>query len=226
MKTLLVWTVGLLVVAVTLVTPGGSAPAPDSKHYTDKYDQMDIEPIMNNARARKAFLKCHIEGESCTPEGETLKMNSLDVLNSTQYSSRLPQVIVVVFVLPSCEKRNSSATNKILIRLNMLYKPLSEPYLARKISWEPMLCCGKVGNPHTAEPGVPSTLTRVLRADNIPDALESKCAKCTDAQKKLLRKSSKHLKENNPDEWKQLIDHFDPEGKYSGTFETFLSSED
>nr|CAD7444864.1 unnamed protein product [Timema bartmani] len=82
MKTLLVWTMGLLVVAVTLVTPGGSAPAPDSKHYTDKYDQMDIEPIMNNARTRKAFLKCLIEGESCTPEGETLKRPSKESLSA------------------------------------------------------------------------------------------------------------------------------------------------
>nr|CAD7408796.1 unnamed protein product [Timema poppensis] len=65
-----------------------------------------------------------------------------------------------------------------------------------------------------------------LPQNNIPDALESKCAKCTDAQKKLVRKSSRHMKEHNPDEWKQLIDHFDPEGKYSETFEMFLSSED
>nr|CAD7199559.1 unnamed protein product [Timema douglasi]CAD7408794.1 unnamed protein product [Timema poppensis] len=110
MKSVLVWIV-CLVVAVTLVTPGGSAPASEGEHYTDKFDQMDIEPIMNNARALKAFLKCLIKGESCTPEGETLKTAARTV--------------------PGLEEQMGADV-------------------------------GKVGNPQTAESGVPPNLTRSL----------------------------------------------------------------
>nr|CAD7199560.1 unnamed protein product [Timema douglasi] len=90
----------------------------------------------------------------------------------------------------------------------------------------PMLGLGLPQSPWTSFWRDSSMITKKYICHNIPDALESKCAKCTDAQKKLVRKSSRHMKEHNPDEWKQLIDHFDPEGKYSETFEMFLSSED
>nr|CAD7577206.1 unnamed protein product [Timema californicum] len=60
----------------------------------------------------------------------------------------------------------------------------------------------------------------------LPEALRTTCAKCTDTQKKFVRRVSKYLIENQPDNWNKISDHYDKERKYADSFNKFLNSDD
>nr|CAD7613438.1 unnamed protein product [Timema genevievae] len=61
---------------------------------------------------------------------------------------------------------------------------------------------------------------------HIPDAVKTSCKKCTDSQKKFLRKSSRFMIEKHPAEWKQILDHFDKDGTYVDSFTKFIMADD
>jgi len=48
-----------------------AAPAPQK--YTTKYDNVDIDNILNNDRLLNNYFKCLMETVKCTPEGEEIK---------------------------------------------------------------------------------------------------------------------------------------------------------
>ncbi|XP_049963294.1 ejaculatory bulb-specific protein 3-like isoform X1 [Schistocerca serialis cubense] len=50
---------------------------------------------------------------------------------------------------------------------------------------------------------------------DIPDALETECAKCNDKQKEAIRKVIKFLINKKPETWENLKEHYDKDGKYS-----------
>ncbi|XP_063387291.1 allergen Tha p 1-like [Cydia fagiglandana] len=60
--------------------------------------------------------------------------------------------------------------------------------------------------------------------DKLPEALATRCAKCTDKQKSVGKQLVKELKEKHPDLWKQLVSKYDPNGKYHKSFEDFLKN--
>lgn len=41
--------------------------------YTTKYDNMNVDEILNNDRLLNNYFKCLMEQGKCTPEGEELK---------------------------------------------------------------------------------------------------------------------------------------------------------
>ncbi|XP_013105100.2 ejaculatory bulb-specific protein 3-like isoform X1 [Stomoxys calcitrans] len=59
---------------------------------------------------------------------------------------------------------------------------------------------------------------RELKKD-LPDALQTECSKCSDVQKKTADKVIKFIRENKKDEWKELIEKYDPEHKYEKRYE-------
>ncbi|XP_058818152.1 ejaculatory bulb-specific protein 3-like [Topomyia yanbarensis] len=109
-----------VIVALALVV---LVAAQDDK-YTTKYDNIDVDEILNSDRLFNNYFKCLMDEGSCTPEGNELK--------------------------------------------------------------------------------------RVL-----PEALENKCAKCSDKQKEMSSKVFKNLQANRPEQWALLKGKYDPEGKYS-----------
>ncbi|XP_052743894.1 uncharacterized protein LOC112056011 [Bicyclus anynana] len=56
----------------------------------------------------------------------------------------------------------------------------------------------------------------------IPDALQNKCAKCSDKQKVLVARIIKALIERLPEEWKKLNKLHNPDGKYDETITEFV----
>ncbi|XP_072942984.1 uncharacterized protein [Epargyreus clarus] len=58
--------------------------------------------------------------------------------------------------------------------------------------------------------------------DNLPEALETRCAKCTDKQKQMGKQVSKELKSKHPEIWNELVALYDPNGKYQEAFNDFL----
>ncbi|KAF7283887.1 ejaculatory bulb-specific protein 3-like [Rhynchophorus ferrugineus] len=60
---------------------------------------------------------------------------------------------------------------------------------------------------------------------HIPDALTTQCDKCTDAQKKFVRKGALHLIQKRPEDWQKITKKFDPEAKYGAGFQEFLKGQ-
>ncbi|XP_005182270.1 ejaculatory bulb-specific protein 3 [Musca domestica] len=48
----------------------------------------------------------------------------------------------------------------------------------------------------------------------IPDALQTECSKCSDKQKKSIRKVANFLIDNKPEHWKELQGKYDPNNVY------------
>ena len=44
--------------------------------YLSKYDNVDVERILQNQRVLSNYIKCLLEEGSCTPEGRELKSES------------------------------------------------------------------------------------------------------------------------------------------------------
>lgn len=52
----------------------------------------------------------------------------------------------------------------------------------------------------------------------MPEALENKCADCTEKQKQGSEKIIKFLYEKKNEMWKQLVEKYDPKGTYRQTY--------
>ncbi|MCQ9140782.1 A10/OS-D family protein, partial [Bacillus amyloliquefaciens] len=48
--------------------------------------------------------------------------------------------------------------------------------------------------------------------EKLPEALETRCAKCTEKQKQMGRQLVKEVKEKHPGIWKELVAYYDPQG--------------
>ncbi|XP_045452399.1 uncharacterized protein LOC123661488 [Melitaea cinxia] len=59
----------------------------------------------------------------------------------------------------------------------------------------------------------------------MPEALRTKCVRCTESQKKIAVKIIKRLKNEYPDEWAKLSSKWDPTGDFTRYFEVFLANE-
>nr|AHX37222.1 chemosensory protein 8 [Conogethes punctiferalis] len=58
--------------------------------------------------------------------------------------------------------------------------------------------------------------------DKLPEALATRCAKCTDKQKQIGKKLAQEVKNKRPELWKELVAHYDPDGKYQDAFQDYL----
>nr|WIW78342.1 chemosensory protein 9 [Heliconius charithonia] len=59
----------------------------------------------------------------------------------------------------------------------------------------------------------------------LPEALRTKCIRCTERQKKTAVKIIKRLKNEYPEEWAKLSSKWDPTGDFTRYFEVFLANE-
>ncbi|KAJ9585921.1 hypothetical protein L9F63_020429 [Diploptera punctata] len=59
---------------------------------------------------------------------------------------------------------------------------------------------------------------------DFPEAM-SDCSSCTDEQKKLVKKASRYLIKERPEQWKMILDKYDPDRTRSVKFNKFLNEE-
>ncbi|KAL4708438.1 hypothetical protein ACJJTC_001154 [Scirpophaga incertulas] len=59
----------------------------------------------------------------------------------------------------------------------------------------------------------------------LPEALRTKCIRCTETQKKTAVKVIKRLKYEFPEEWAKLSSRWDPTGDFTRYFEVYLANE-
>ncbi|CAH2042434.1 unnamed protein product, partial [Iphiclides podalirius] len=107
----------------------------DKETYTDKYDNINIDEILENERLLEKYVECLLDKGKCTAEGKELKVH-------------------------------------------------------------------------------------------MTDALQTGCAKCTEAQKKGTSKTIKFLTEHKPDIWNELCAKYDPEGKWRKKYEEEAKAND
>ncbi|XP_063366508.1 ejaculatory bulb-specific protein 3-like isoform X1 [Cydia amplana] len=50
--------------------------------YTDKYDNIDLDEILDNKRLLQAYVNCILDKGKCTPEGKELKDHLEDALQT------------------------------------------------------------------------------------------------------------------------------------------------
>jgi hypothetical protein len=62
-----------------------------------------------------------------------------------------------------------------------------------------------------------SLLTEILL-----DAFGTMCSKCSDSQKHMLNKAVQYIHTAQPEQWKQLLKAYDPDGKRSEEFARLL----
>nr|AVI04882.1 putative chemosensory protein 12 [Anthonomus grandis] len=56
---------------------------------------------------------------------------------------------------------------------------------------------------------------------HIPEAIETSCAKCTDNQKRFVKKGANFLKTKRPKEWSRVAKKFNIEGTRATAFDAF-----
>nr|UTN00841.1 chemosensory protein [Semanotus bifasciatus] len=60
---------------------------------------------------------------------------------------------------------------------------------------------------------------------SLPDALETDCSKCSEKQKAGIRKIVKHMTTHKREWWNELVQKYDPDGKYRAKYADLASSE-
>ncbi|CAH4030432.1 allergen Tha p 1-like [Pieris brassicae] len=70
MNALIICVLGVL--AVTAALP--------ADHYTDRFDNININDILNNPRLLNAYINCVLDKGKCTSEGKELKSHISDAL--------------------------------------------------------------------------------------------------------------------------------------------------
>lgn len=58
--------------------------------------------------------------------------------------------------------------------------------------------------------------------EKLPEALATRCAKCTDKQKQLGKKLAQEVKKTHPEIWQELVTYYDPDGKHREAFQDYL----
>merc|ERR1712226_621649 len=58
----------------------------------------------------------------------------------------------------------------------------------------------------------------------LPEALTTSCQKCTEGQKRIVRKSAKYLIKNRKSDWELLQKKFDPKSEHVQDFKKFLAA--
>ena len=72
----------------------------------------------------------------------------------------------------------------------------------------------------------PQTITITpLFTGILPEALRTKCVRCTEKQKKTAVKVIRRLKYEYPEEWGKLSSRWDPTGDFTRYFEEFLAKD-
>lgn len=60
-------------VALCFVTLVAYSSARPNGSYTDRYDNLDLDEILNNSRLRVPYVKCLLGKGKCSPDGKELK---------------------------------------------------------------------------------------------------------------------------------------------------------
>ncbi|WP_289479526.1 A10/OS-D family protein, partial [Klebsiella pneumoniae] len=55
---------------------------PDDSHYTDRYDNVDLDEILSNRRLLVPYIKCILDQGKCAPDAKELKEHIREALEN------------------------------------------------------------------------------------------------------------------------------------------------
>ncbi|XP_030758445.1 uncharacterized protein LOC115884097 [Sitophilus oryzae] len=199
---------------ICFVAIASVALAEDPK-YTTKYDNVDLEEIIKSDRLMKNYVNCLLEKGKCTPDGAELKKVLPDALHTD---------------CSKCSETQKNGSKKIMRHL-IDNKPEWWKELENKYDKEGSY--KKQYREELAKEGIKLydnvDLDAIIRSDrllknyvdcmvgrkkctkdgeelkrNLPDALQTACSKCSEAQKAGSRKIIRHLITNRPQWFREL----------------------
>lgn len=62
-----------LTLACLLVAVAAAAARPNDSHYTDRYDNVNLDELISNRRLLVPYVKCVLDQGKCSPDGKELK---------------------------------------------------------------------------------------------------------------------------------------------------------
>ncbi|KAG5885078.1 hypothetical protein JTB14_036647 [Gonioctena quinquepunctata] len=71
----------------------------------------------------------------------------------------------------------------------------------------------------------PCTADGLELKSHLRDGIENGCDKCSEAQRKAAKRVCKTIRKEKPEWWKEICQHFDPEGKYQKNYEKFIEED-
>ncbi|XP_046970505.1 ejaculatory bulb-specific protein 3-like [Vanessa cardui] len=104
-----------LILVLAIVAVVAARPEDD----LSRYDNFDIDEVINNKRLLKAYMDCFIETGKCTPEGNDFKKwipQSME--DSCSKCSEKQKILVAKVILAIKEEYNDG-----WLKLNELYNP-------------------------------------------------------------------------------------------------------
>ncbi|XP_046662387.1 ejaculatory bulb-specific protein 3-like [Homalodisca vitripennis] len=71
---------GVVTVGVVIVV--AAAAVADAQHYSSRWDNVQVEPILKNERLLKTYFRCVMDEGKCSPDAAELKKNIPDALEN------------------------------------------------------------------------------------------------------------------------------------------------
>ncbi|VVC97651.1 unnamed protein product [Leptidea sinapis] len=196
--------------------------------YTDKYDNVDLDEILENKRLFTPYVKCILDQGKCSPDGKELKSHIKEALEQNcgkctdkQKTGTRPHIKEALEQnCGKCTDKQKTGTRRVI---GHLINNESEYWKQLKAKYDPK-------NQFSDEIGLFSSGVCVCfckcSARNIyrQEALENYCAKCTEKQKQGTRTVIRHLIKNESDFWQELVNKYDPAKKYVSKYENELKT--
>nr|CAD7409210.1 unnamed protein product [Timema poppensis] len=200
----------MVLVAIMVVVLTVPTWARDER-YTSKYDDMDVDHILNSDRLTDSYVHCLLEQGPCTPEGKVMKIEthrSIRIMKSVCNTAMALVAVVVVFAVVTLaeakEERYTSRYDNVDVERILQSARLLDNY---------MKCLLEKG---------PCTPDGKEMKNLLPDALKTDCEKCTEKQRTTSQKVMKHLMKTRPDDWAKLTKKYDPEGLYRSRYSALI----
>lgn len=175
-----------------------------TEYYSDTYNNMDVDAIINSDRLLNQYVNCILDKSPCTVDGRSLKCE-YTICILFRY---IMIIYIPYFLIKKKEKKDLSEKKKTKTAIDMInIYMICEIYLFMYIE-------------------INIIFDLFIYLDILPEAIATKCEKCSDKQKQMARKISNHLKQYKPDIWTEFIEKYDPDKEHIASYEQFLAQEE
>ncbi|CAK1552543.1 unnamed protein product [Leptosia nina] len=212
--------------------------------YTDKYDGINLQEILDNRRLLLAYANCLLDKGKCSPEGKELKDHVQDALET------------------GCAKCTETQKNGSYTMIEHLINKEKEIWEELSAKYDPE---GKYKKQYEEQAKQRAFITADEYTDrydginvdeilqnqrlvtsyvkclldkgrctpegnelkvHIKDGMQTGCSKCTDTQRHQARKVVKFLREHQDNYWKDIVVKYDPKNEFKDVYEAFLASDE
>ncbi|RVE52706.1 hypothetical protein evm_002579 [Chilo suppressalis] len=116
---------------IMLCLVAAAVARPEDK-YTDKYDNLNLDEILENKRLLQAYVNCILDKGKCSPEGKELKEHVKDAMQTACKKCTDKQKDGARKVVNHIRVNEPQDWEKLVYKYDPIgeYKPIYEPFLA------------------------------------------------------------------------------------------------